>query len=78
MKQFPGHRRLPYDNLYHLTSEAIASDPDAINGAVSYTYDAVGNRKQMSSSLAPIPAGFFNYDANERARGHSGTRILDR
>jgi len=33
---------------------------------VSYTYDAVGNRKQMSSTLAPIPAGLFNYDANDR------------
>ena len=27
---------------------------------------AVGNRKQMTSSLAPIPAGLFNYDANDR------------
>ena len=55
-----------YDNLYRLTSETIASDPNAINGAVSYTYDPVGNRKQMTSSLAPIPAGLFNYDANDR------------
>jgi YD repeat-containing protein len=31
-----------YDNLYRLTSETIASDPNSINGAVSYTYDAVG------------------------------------
>ena len=52
--------------MYRLTSETIASDPNSINGVVSYTYDAVGNRKQMSSTLAPIPAGLFNYDANDR------------
>ena len=51
---------------YAIASETIASDPHAINGAVSYTYDPVGNRKQMTSSLAPIPAGLFNYDANDR------------
>jgi hypothetical protein len=55
-----------YDNLYRLTSETIASDPNAINGAVGYTYDSVGNRKQMTSTLALIPAGLFNYDANDR------------
>jgi RHS repeat-associated protein len=49
-----------------LISETIASDPNAINGAVSYTYDSVGNRKQMTSTLAPVPAGLFNYDANDR------------
>ena len=27
---------------------------------------AVGNRKQITSTLAPIPAGLFNYDANDR------------
>jgi RHS repeat-associated protein len=26
----------------------------------------VGNRKQMASTLAPVPAGLWNYDANER------------
>ena len=31
-----------YDNLYRLTSETIASDPNSINGAVSYAYDPVG------------------------------------
>jgi YD repeat-containing protein len=56
-----------YDNLYRLTSESIANDPNAINGVVSYnSYDSVGNRKQMTSTLAPIPAGLFNYDANDR------------
>src|SRR6266849_4088734 len=55
-----------YDNLYRLTSETIASDPSGINGAVNYTYDAVGNRKQITSTLAPIPAGLWNYDADDR------------
>jgi len=49
-----------YDNLYRLTRETVASDPNAINGAVSYTYDSVGNRKLMTSTLAPVPAGLFN------------------
>jgi YD repeat-containing protein len=55
-----------YDNLYRLTSETIASDPHAINGAVNYSYDSVGNRKQITSTLAPVPAGLWNYDANDR------------
>ena len=55
-----------YDNLYRLTSETIASDPHALNGAVNYIYDAVGNRKQITSTLAPVPAGLWNYDANDR------------
>lgn len=37
-----------------------------MNGAVGYIYDAVGNRTQMASTLAPIAAGLFNYDANDR------------
>ncbi len=55
-----------YDNLYRLTSETIASDPHSINGAVSYTYDSVGNRKQITSTLAPVPAGLWNYNANDQ------------
>ncbi|HXJ44444.1 MAG TPA: RHS repeat-associated core domain-containing protein, partial [Bryobacteraceae bacterium] len=27
---------------------------------------AVGNRKQIASTLAPVPAGLWNYDANDR------------
>jgi RHS repeat-associated protein len=54
-----------YDNLYRLTSETITGA--AMNGVVSYTYDAVGNRKQITSTLAAIPAsGLLNYDANDR------------
>jgi len=55
-----------YDNLYRLTNETVAADPSGINGAVNYTYDPVGNRKQLTSTLAPVPAGLWNYDANDR------------
>jgi hypothetical protein len=44
----------------------IAGDPNGINGAVNYIYDPVGNRKQITSTLAPVPAGLWNYDANDR------------
>jgi YD repeat-containing protein len=32
----------------------------------SYVHDPVGNRKQITSTLAPVPAGLWNYDANDR------------
>jgi RHS repeat-associated protein len=54
-----------YDNLYRLTSETIVNS--TMNGTVGYTYDAVGNRRQIASTLAAIPAsGLLNYDANDR------------
>ena len=34
-------------------------------GVPTYTYSA-GNRKQLASTLAPVPAGLWNYDANDR------------
>jgi len=55
-----------YDSIYRLTSEAIASDPNNINGAVSYTYDAVGNRTQKVSTLPGYPGGLTNYNANDQ------------
>jgi len=55
-----------YDNLYRLTSETIASDPGGMNGAVSYTYDPVGNRTQKVSTLPGYPGGLSNYNANDR------------
>jgi len=55
-----------YDDLYRLTSETIAGAA-AQNGTVNYQYDAVGNRKQLTSTVAAIPAtGLLNYDANDR------------
>jgi YD repeat-containing protein len=55
-----------YDNIYRLTSEAIAGDPAANNGVVGYVYDPVGNRTQVTSTLAAIPAGGVGYDADDR------------
>jgi RHS repeat-associated protein len=60
-----------YDDLYRLTSEAIGADPNGINGAANYTYDAVGNRKQLTSALAPVPAGLWNYNANDQITSDS-------
>jgi RHS repeat-associated protein len=54
-----------YDDLYRLTSETIA-DAAPQNGTVSYQYDAVGNRKQLNSTLPAVPTGLLNYDANDR------------
>jgi YD repeat-containing protein len=61
-----------YDSLYRLTSETI-SGAASQNGAISYVYDPVGNRKSMSSTVPAVPAGTFFYDANDR----SGTDIYD-
>ena len=60
-----------YDNLYRLTNETIGADPSNINGAVNYTYDSVGNRRQLTSTLAPVPAGLWNYDANDQLTSDS-------
>jgi YD repeat-containing protein len=46
-----------YDNLYRLINETIAADPSGMNGAVCYTYDAVGNRTQKTSTLPGYPGG---------------------
>src|SRR5579884_127550 len=55
-----------YDDLYRLTSEMIAGATSQ-NGTIGYTYDAVGNRKQITSTVAAIPtSGTLNYDANDR------------
>ena len=55
-----------YDNLYRLTNETIAGDPAANNGAVTYTYDPVGNRTQKVSTLPGLPGGLTNYNANDQ------------
>jgi RHS repeat-associated protein len=59
-----------YDQVYRLTSEAISNDPGGQNGTVSYTsYDAVGNRLAMTSTLNAVPGGTFSYDQNDRLAG---------
>lgn len=56
-----------YDKDYHLQSETIASDPGGNNGAESYTYDAVGNRKTLASTIPSLPgSNSYTYDANDR------------
>ncbi len=59
-----------YDDLYRLTSENIVcgtGTPACALGAVSYSYDSVGNRMQLNSTLPAVPAsGLLNYDANDR------------
>lgn len=55
-----------YDNAYRLLSEAISGDSGGNNGEADYTYDPVGNRTQLTSTLALVPSGTFAYDANDR------------
>ncbi len=56
-----------YDNDYRLQSETIASDPAGNNGAENYTYDQVGNRKTLTSTIPSLPGSIsYNYDANDR------------
>ncbi|MFZ3212530.1 MAG: hypothetical protein WA188_13550, partial [Terriglobales bacterium] len=54
------------ENDYRLASQAITSDPGGNNGTVGYSYDAVGNRTQMTSTLNAVPPGSFFYDANDQ------------
>jgi RHS repeat-associated protein len=65
-----------YDALYRLTSETVSAatggtftcgDSNERCGAVGYTYDAVGNRRERTSTLNKIPpTGLLYYDANDR------------
>ena len=56
-----------YDTDYHLKSETITADPGNNNGAESYTYDAVGNRKTLASTIPSLPGSIsYSYDLNDR------------
>jgi RHS repeat-associated protein len=55
-----------YDSLYRLTTEAVTSDPHNNNGTASYTYDSVGNRKTLTSTLPPAGGMTYTYDADDR------------
>lgn len=59
-----------YDALYRLVAETIAgaADPSG-NGAISYTYDAVGNRLHRGSTVPAVPAASYSYDAGDRLAG---------
>ncbi|HEY4902823.1 MAG TPA: RHS repeat-associated core domain-containing protein [Candidatus Sulfotelmatobacter sp.] len=56
-----------YDTDYHLKSETITADPGGNNGAESYTYDFVGNRKTLSSTIPSLSGSIsYSYDNNDR------------
>jgi RHS repeat-associated protein len=56
-----------YDNDYRLSSEAISADPAGNNGSESYTYDAVGNRLTLNSTIPALSGSVtYSYDANDR------------
>lgn len=56
-----------YDQLHRLTAETVGGDANpAANGAVSYTYDGVGNRLSRTSTLAAVLSTASAYDANDR------------
>jgi RHS repeat-associated protein len=55
-----------YDSLYRLTSETVASDPHSKNGASSYTYDNVGNRLTLNTTLPPAGGMTYSYDVDDR------------
>jgi RHS repeat-associated protein len=59
-----------YDELYRLKSETITGDPvTANNGAINYTFDAVGNRLNRTSTVVPIPTTASSFDGNDRLGG---------
>jgi RHS repeat-associated protein len=61
-----------YDDLYRLTSETINNDGvPSNNGAIGYTYDAVGNRLTRTSTVGAIPSTVSSYDGNDRLTSDS-------
>jgi len=53
-----------YDADYLLTLETLTSDPNS--GSESYTYDVVGNRKTVSSTIPPLAGSTTSsYDSND-------------
>ncbi|MGA8367820.1 MAG: hypothetical protein WB716_10940, partial [Candidatus Acidiferrales bacterium] len=58
-----------YDNIYRLTSETVAGDPNGNSGTIGYSYDPVGNRLQQTSTNPAISSGGFGYDADDRLTG---------
>jgi RHS repeat-associated protein len=60
-----------FDGIYRLTNEAIASDPDQVNGSVGYQLDPVGNRTSDTSSLSGVNSGSFGYNADDEVNTES-------
>jgi len=47
--------------------EAITADPGGNNGSENYTYDIVGNRFSLTSTIPSLPGSMnYFYDANDR------------
>ncbi len=56
-----------YDNNYRLQNETIASDPAGNNGTEGYTYDNVGNRLTLNSTIPSLSGAVsYSYDPNDR------------
>ena len=54
-----------YDDTYKLTREDVTGDPSD-DGALVYTYDPVGNRMELFSTLTAVPGATYTYDLNDR------------
>ena len=52
--------------MFRLLRKVLASILSLTVGISTFAYNPVGNRKQITSTLPPVPAGLFNYDANDR------------
>ncbi len=55
-----------YDALYRLTTETVSGDLHNNNGVGSYTYDAVGNRKTLNTTIPLGGGNSYTYDADDR------------
>jgi len=55
-----------YDADFRLKSETITGDPKGNNGSETYTYDAVGNRLTLNSTIPSLPGSMtYAYNAND-------------
>jgi RHS repeat-associated protein len=56
-----------YDSIYRLLNESITGNANsALNGALAYGLDPVGNRLSLTSTLAGIAAQTNTFDSNDR------------
>jgi len=58
-----------YDDLYRLTSEAVAGDTHGNSGTVGYTLDKVGNREARASSIATVAAATNSFNNRDWLSG---------
>jgi RHS repeat-associated protein len=55
-----------YDATYRLTNETIGAPQLSTPATLNYSYDTVGNRVDLLSTLAEIPSTSYGYDLNDR------------